>query len=127
MCLRYAQLETKLGEIDRARGIYSHGSQFSDPRVSIVIDSRLKVCGIVMSLCIDIICYRQLNHIGRHGKNLKYVMAMKIHSERCLGLKEVYRHCIIHRYVATITALKYIHFEKDICFFFKRTSMKIFV
>lgn len=34
MCLRYAQLETKLGEVDRARGIYSHGSQMSDPRVS---------------------------------------------------------------------------------------------
>ena len=33
MCLRYAQLETKLGEVDRARGIYSHGSQMSDPRV----------------------------------------------------------------------------------------------
>lgn len=33
MCLRYAQLETKLGEIDRARAIYSHGSQMSDPRV----------------------------------------------------------------------------------------------
>ena len=33
MCLRYAQLEMKLGEIDRARAVYSHGSQFSDPRV----------------------------------------------------------------------------------------------
>ena len=34
MCQRYAQLETKLGEVDRARSLYSHGSQFSDPRVS---------------------------------------------------------------------------------------------
>lgn len=34
MCLQYAQLETKLGELDRARGIYSHGSQFSDPRIT---------------------------------------------------------------------------------------------
>ena len=34
MCLKYAELETKLGEIDRARGIYSHGSQMSDPRTS---------------------------------------------------------------------------------------------
>ena len=33
MCMRYAQLETKLGEVDRARSVYSHGSQFSDPRV----------------------------------------------------------------------------------------------
>jgi pre-mRNA-splicing factor SYF1 len=34
MCMRYAQLETKLGEVDRARSIYSHGSQFSDPRTT---------------------------------------------------------------------------------------------
>ena len=34
ICLRYADLETKLGEIDRARAIYSFGSQMCDPRVS---------------------------------------------------------------------------------------------
>jgi pre-mRNA-splicing factor SYF1 len=33
MCLRYADLERKLGEIDRARSIYSHCSQMCDPRV----------------------------------------------------------------------------------------------
>lgn len=32
LCLEYAEMETKLGEIDRARGIYQHGSQFADPR-----------------------------------------------------------------------------------------------
>ncbi|PWN48002.1 hypothetical protein IE53DRAFT_307129, partial [Violaceomyces palustris] len=32
MCLRFANLERKLGEIDRARAIYSHASQFCDPR-----------------------------------------------------------------------------------------------
>lgn len=32
MCLRFANMETRLGEIDRARAIYSHGSQFCDPR-----------------------------------------------------------------------------------------------
>ena len=31
MCLRYANLERKLGEIDRARGIYVHGSQQVNP------------------------------------------------------------------------------------------------
>lgn len=30
--LRYAQLERKMGEIDRARAIYMHISQNSDPR-----------------------------------------------------------------------------------------------
>ena len=33
MCLRFADLERKLGEIDRARAVYAHGSQISDPRV----------------------------------------------------------------------------------------------
>lgn len=34
MCLRFASLERKLGEIDRARAVYAYGSQFCDPRVS---------------------------------------------------------------------------------------------
>jgi pre-mRNA-splicing factor SYF1 len=34
MCLRFAVLERKLGEIDRARSIYAHASQFCDPRVN---------------------------------------------------------------------------------------------
>ncbi|XP_053201125.1 pre-mRNA-splicing factor syf1 homolog [Panonychus citri] len=32
MCLRFADLEQKLGEIDRARAIYAHCSEMSDPR-----------------------------------------------------------------------------------------------
>ncbi|CAN0877386.1 Pre-mRNA-splicing factor SYF1 [Linum grandiflorum] len=31
-CMRYAELEKNLGEIDRARGIYEYASQFADPR-----------------------------------------------------------------------------------------------
>ncbi|KAI0988526.1 hypothetical protein GJ496_004479 [Pomphorhynchus laevis] len=34
MCLRYSDLETKLGEIDRARAIYLHCSQICDPRIT---------------------------------------------------------------------------------------------
>jgi pre-mRNA-splicing factor SYF1 len=34
MCLRFAEMETKLGEIDRARAIYGHCSQMCDPRVT---------------------------------------------------------------------------------------------
>ncbi|GAA5831647.1 hypothetical protein JCM11251_000780 [Rhodosporidiobolus azoricus] len=33
MCMRFAQLERKLGEVDRARAVYAHASQFCDPRV----------------------------------------------------------------------------------------------
>ena len=32
---RFAEMETKLGEIDRARAIYSHASQMCDPRVTV--------------------------------------------------------------------------------------------
>lgn len=31
-CVRYAKMETMLGEVDRARAIYNHASQFCDPR-----------------------------------------------------------------------------------------------
>eukprot|EP01120_Amphizonella_sp_Union-15-10_P008127 TRINITY_DN2857_c0_g1_i1.p1 TRINITY_DN2857_c0_g1~~TRINITY_DN2857_c0_g1_i1.p1 ORF type:complete len:203 (-),score=53.31 TRINITY_DN2857_c0_g1_i1:144-752(-) len=34
MCLRYAELERKLGEIDRARSIYMHAAQFCDPQTN---------------------------------------------------------------------------------------------
>eukprot|EP00054_Salpingoeca_dolichothecata_P022979 m.151894 g.151894 ORF g.151894 m.151894 type:complete len:1145 (-) comp24526_c1_seq1:392-3826(-) len=34
MCLEFANLERKLGEIDRARAIYAHASQFCDPRTT---------------------------------------------------------------------------------------------
>lgn len=32
MCLNFSEIELKLGEVDRARDILAHGSQFSDPR-----------------------------------------------------------------------------------------------
>lgn len=32
MCMKYAELEKSLGEIDRARAIYVFSSQFADPR-----------------------------------------------------------------------------------------------
>lgn len=34
MCVRFADLERKLGEIDRARAIYMHASQLADPRTT---------------------------------------------------------------------------------------------
>ena len=36
MCVRFADLERKLGEIDRARAVYAHCSQMCDPRVSYI-------------------------------------------------------------------------------------------
>lgn len=34
MCVRFAEMETKLGEVDRARAIYAHCSQMCDPRIT---------------------------------------------------------------------------------------------
>ena len=33
LCLKFAELESTLGDIDRARAIYAHCSQMCDPRV----------------------------------------------------------------------------------------------
>lgn len=33
MCVRFADMETRLGEIDRARAVLAYCSQFSDPRM----------------------------------------------------------------------------------------------
>lgn len=45
MCLRFAEMETKLGEIDRARAIYAHCSQMCDPRVRLLlVHSRQFTC-----------------------------------------------------------------------------------
>lgn len=37
MCQRFADMESKLGEIDRARAIYSYCSQICDPRVRVTV------------------------------------------------------------------------------------------
>ena len=34
MCLKFAEMEKRLGEIDRSRTIYGHASQFCDPRTT---------------------------------------------------------------------------------------------
>ena len=34
VCLKFAEMERRLGEIDRARAIYGHASQFCDPRTT---------------------------------------------------------------------------------------------
>lgn len=47
MCLRFANLERKLGEIDRARAIYAHASQFCDPRVNPAFWSEWNSCGLL--------------------------------------------------------------------------------
>ena len=36
MCLKYAETELKLGEVDRARALYIHTSQYVDPNNPVV-------------------------------------------------------------------------------------------
>ncbi|KAK7800578.1 hypothetical protein U0070_013382 [Myodes glareolus] len=50
MCLRFADMECKLGEIDRARAIYSFCSQICDPRVGLGLGSGRY--GWTMGICI---------------------------------------------------------------------------
>lgn len=40
MCVKFAEMERRLGEIDRARAIYGHASQFCDPRTTPVFWSK---------------------------------------------------------------------------------------
>jgi pre-mRNA-splicing factor SYF1 len=40
MCLRFADLETKLGELDRARSLFIHAANFSDPKKAVAFWSR---------------------------------------------------------------------------------------
>ena len=41
MCLRFAKLEEKLGEIERARAIYIHCSQYCDPSYGFMLLRKL--------------------------------------------------------------------------------------
>lgn len=34
MCMKFAEVERRMGEIDRARAVWGHGSQFCDPRMN---------------------------------------------------------------------------------------------
>jgi pre-mRNA-splicing factor SYF1 len=44
ICQQYAQMEQRMGEIDRARAIYVHASQYCDPRVCVAEYCVLVIC-----------------------------------------------------------------------------------
>jgi pre-mRNA-splicing factor SYF1 len=68
MCLRFASLERKLGEIDRARAIYAHASQFCDPRVR----ERTAAVLFESELMRDIgVSFRPIQSSGRRGMSLR--------------------------------------------------------
>ena len=69
MCLRFAEMETKLGEVDRARAIYAHCSQICDPRVWAI---NLRMTFFIYFMHCMIFLYQRLQIIsGKCGKNLK--------------------------------------------------------
>ena len=89
MCLRFADMECKLGEIDRARAIYSFCSQICDPRVRVVPsvgEVRVGSGDAVPSTWLNHMPaphHRQLGHSGKHGRTLRFGTAMRIPSGRC--------------------------------------------
>lgn len=78
MCIRFADLERKLGEIDRARAIYAHCAQMCDPRVSVYLC--LKGVEIDQS---EVGYRRWLLSFGRYGRILRSVTETRIRSGRC--------------------------------------------
>lgn len=85
MCLRFADMECKLGEIDRARAIYSFCSQICDPRVG---DGALgwgaggeaapRACGT--NACT---LHRRPGPSGKRGRTSRSGMATRTPSARC--------------------------------------------
>lgn len=87
MCQRFADMESKLGEIDRARAIYSYCSQICDPRVRLTLYFRW-VMHVRFSFgsWISGIVSRWLPTSGKAGKNLKSATGTKTPFGRCWGL-----------------------------------------
>ena len=52
--MRFADMERKLGEIDRARAVYTYASQFSDPRVRATIPSLLLHSSIELTTLLEL-------------------------------------------------------------------------
>lgn len=96
MCLRFAEMETKLGEVDRARAIYAHCSQICDPRVcahynkfqNSLLDYIIHFSRIKLKL------YRLRPTFGKFGKNLKSDMEMKIQCVKCFESSVACKLCI---------------------------------
>lgn len=91
MCLRFADLERKLGEIDRARAVYGHCSQMCDPRVA---PEFWKVSQLLFDSVLE--SYSPIIFF-RFGKSLKFAMATKIRCGKCFESNAACRQHIIHR------------------------------
>jgi pre-mRNA-splicing factor SYF1 len=66
MCLKYAELEKSLGEIDRARALYKHSSQFADPRSDPDFWNKWQqVITYIMPVCLNPRenCFLNVNHV----------------------------------------------------------------
>lgn len=67
LCLRFADMECKLGEVDRARAIYTYCSQICDPRVRLWDGEGLgrTVPSVLLSLTLSLMCPRVPGHCRR--------------------------------------------------------------
>ena len=96
MIFRFAEMETKLGEIDRARAIYSHASQMCDPRVT----AEFWQVGGGQTTPVIVIYFLL---IVRCGRTLKLSMETRTHWGRCWGLREASRRFTTHRFLILIS------------------------
>ena len=78
MCQRYADMERKLGEIDRARAIYVHCSQICDPKVNNIFRNVNLHKLINHKNRIKYQNKSQIRNFGKHGKILRFLMETKI-------------------------------------------------
>lgn len=91
MCLRFAALERKLGEIDRARAIFAHASQFCDPRVSFLFSFTRMMINSLFSSRIQI--------SGLPGILSRLKLVQKILLENIYELKELYNLLLIRNHL----------------------------
>lgn len=88
MCLRFAAMERKLGEIDRARAIYAHGSQLSvhdgQPLKKLLLTFAFFLLAAIPGSM-------QVPSTGQHGTLSRSRQEAKIRSERCSASSELFR------------------------------------
>ena len=92
MCLRFAGMERRVGEIDRARAVYAHGSQFADPRTSPAYWETWHAF--------------EVKHGNEDTFKVQFSFVRCLISRKCYGLREVCKLSIIQISVLLLRVLK---------------------
>ena len=94
MCLKFAEMERRLGEIDRARAIYGHASQFCDPRTNPAFWSKWEAFEVQHG---NEDTFKEMLRIKRSVQaQYKYVLSI---ISKMIGLLTLFQHrCQLHRF-----------------------------